>query len=157
MKTRKVNIKQRIRRNKTIRGGDLTPVTPGGDTPQPDTLQRIFKNKSHTKMISPVPISRSEDFKHGEFLDKNDEYLNKILKFTNTTKAQFKKFVDGPDNPSKDDVKMFFKDRLISYLQTPRFMTKQVNILKSHFNTDDFDGIMAQYVGGEEERKEWFR
>jgi hypothetical protein len=108
-------------------------------------------------MMSPVPISRSEDFKHGEFLDKNDEYLNQILKFTNTTKAQFKKFVDGPDNPSKDDVKMFFKDRLISYLQTPRFMTKQVNILKSHFNTDDFDGIMAQYVGGEEERKEWFR
>jgi hypothetical protein len=156
MKTRKVNIKQRIRRNKTIRGGDLTPVILG-DTPPPDALPRIFKHKSHTKMMSPVPISRSEDFKHGEFLDKNDEYLNQILKFTNTTKAQFKKFVDGPDNPSKDDVKMFFKDRLISYLQTPRFITKQVNILKSHFNTDDFDGIMVQYVGGEEERKEWFR
>ena len=152
MKTRKVNIRKRTIRNKTIRGGDLTPIILG-DTPPPDTLPRIFKHKSNTKMILPESILRSEDLKYGEFKDKNDEYLNQILKFTNTTKGQFKKFVDGPDNPSKDDVKMFFKDRLIAYLQTPRFMTKQVNILKSYLNTDDFDGIMAQYLGGEE----WFR
>lgn len=156
MKTRKVNIKQRIRRNKTVRGGDLTPIILG-DTPPPDALPRIFKHKSNTKNILPDSISRSEDFKHGEFLDKNDEYLNQILKFTNTTKGQFKKFVDGLDNPNKHDVEMFFKNRLIAYLQTPRFITKQVNLLKSYLNTDDFDGIMVQYVGGEEEQKEWFR
>ena len=82
--------------------------------------------------------------------------VNQILKFTNTTKGQFKKFVDGPENPDKHDIEVFFKDRLLAYIKTPRFVTKQLNILKSYLNTDDFDGIMAQYVGGEEEQKEWF-
>ena len=41
----------------------------------------------------------------------------------------------------------FFKGRLIQYLKTERFIKKQVIILKSYFDTDDFDAIMDQYVG----------
>ena len=167
MKTRKVNRRKRIRRNKTIRGG-VYPIL--GDTPPPDTLPRLFKyvspNKKNapnsiSRSISPESISRSispnryEDLKHGDFLDKNDKYLNQILEFTNTTKGQFKK-IAYKKGTNKDVIENFFNDKLNAYLKTQQFSEDQTNILKSYFETDDFDAIMAQYVGEEEEQKEWF-
>jgi hypothetical protein len=158
MKTRKVNRRKRIRRNKTIRGG-VHPIL--GDTPPLDTLPRLFKHASHNKKNAPNSISRSispnryEDLKHSDFLDKNDKYLNQILEFTNTTKGQFEKFA-SKKKTNKDDIENFFNDKLNAYLKTQQFNEDQTNILKSYFDTDDFDAIMAQYVGEEEEQKEWF-
>ena len=159
MKTRKVNRRKRIRRNKTIRGG-LTP-TILGDTPPPDALPRLFMHVSPNKKNAPNSISRSispdsisrsispsrvDDFKYEDFLDNDDKHLNHILEFTNTTKVQFEKFV-SEKKPNKYAIKLFFKGRLIEYLKTERFIKKQVIILKSYFDTDDFDAIMDQYVG----------
>jgi hypothetical protein len=109
----------------------------------PNSISRSVSPETISISTSP---SRGDDLKYGEFLDKDDKYLNQILEFTNTTKVQFEKFV-SEENPNKYAIKLFFKGRLIEYLKTERSIKKQVNILKSYFDTDDFDAIMDQYVG----------
>ena len=132
MKTRKINRKKRVRRNKTIRGGDTPPIN----------------SLPHSNSISlSVSPSRADDLKNGDFLDKNDTYLEQILEFTNTTKEEFVSL------KKKRDIKKFFEDNLKKYLQTPQFVEYQLNILNSYLETDDFDVIMAKYV---DEEEAWF-